>query len=111
MSEPLKAYLIIGETLFWGRRGCIFINPSGFLFLVLLCWFCIWRRRPRLRVSVLPFLLPAGTSPNRWHIFSRTKEPQKPEHLGKTGLRKSLENTSKKKFFYCVMNAGLPFQV
>lgn len=103
MWDPLKAYLIIRETLFWGRRGCIFINPSRFLLLVLLCRFCVWRRRPRLRVSMLPFFLPACTSPNRRHIFSWTKQPQKPEHLGKAELPRSLENISKNKLFYCVM--------
>lgn len=88
-SEALKAYLIVREALFWGRRGCILINPSRFLLLVLLCRFCVWRRRSRLRVSVLSFFLPAGTSPNRGHIFSGTKQPQKPEYLEKTEFPKS----------------------
>uniref|UniRef100_A0A674N727 Uncharacterized protein n=1 Tax=Takifugu rubripes TaxID=31033 RepID=A0A674N727_TAKRU len=70
----------------------IFINPSRFLLLVLLCWFSVWRRRPRLGVSVLPFFLPAGTSPYGRHIFSRTKQPQEPEHLGEKEHPQSLEN-------------------
>lgn len=101
MSEGLMAYLIIRETLFWGRRGCIFINPSRFLLLVLLCRFCVWRRRSRLRVSVLSFFLPARTSPNRGHIFSRTKQPQKPEHLEKTEFPKITNILGKRFFFLC----------
>lgn len=76
-----KVYLIIRETLLWRWSRCKLVNPSRLLLQALLCGLSFWRRCPRLRVSMLSLLLPAGTPPNRWHVLSGTKQTQEPEHL------------------------------
>lgn len=73
--------LVVRQALLrgWGRG--ILVSPAALLLRPSLRLFRLGRRRPWLRIAVLPFAFPAGAAPHRRHVLPRAEQAQEAQNL------------------------------